>query len=390
MTTRLTILTFVRYYLPGYKAGGAVQSIANLVEHLGNEFDFRIVTTDRDSRDLAPYPNVSYGQWHPIGKARVLYLEPEFRSIGEIVHAMQKTPHDLMYLNSFFDPRFTTLPLMARRLRLAPQSPVLIAPRGEFSLGALETRQRKKRAFLAAARRLQLHSGLTWQASSDYEAQDICRVMGSLAGKIRIAPDLPRSREYRAYTRLPRRPHTPLRIVFLSRISPMKNLLFALDVLSKVTVRVELTIIGPVSEPAYWAKCQVAINALPDHVQVNVPGPVPSEKVIETLADHDLFFLPTRGENYGHVIAEAVQAGLPILISDRTPWKGLAKEGIGRDLPLTEPSAFARYIEEIANQSANEKARLVENLRAYANKIFRNEELFSKMRECFYTSKNLS
>ena len=214
--------------------------------------------------------------------------------------------------------------------------------------------------------------------------------MGGLARRIHVAPDFPRRMAYRGYNRLPRQSGTPSRVVFLSRISPKKNLLFALDVLSKVTVPVEFTIFGPVSEPAYWAKCRAAIDALPDHVQVKVPGPVPSEKVIETLANHDLFFLPTRGENYGHVIAEAVQAGLPILISDRTPWKGLAKEGIGRDLPLIEPSEFAHYIEEIANQSADEKARLDENLRTYANKIFCNEKLVSEMRECFYASKNLT
>ena len=384
-----TILTFVRYYLPGYKSGGPVQSVAALVEHLGNEFDFRIVTSDRDAGEQVPYSGIDHQKWRPVGRAQVMYLGPRQRHLSHIARLMRETPHDLVYLNSFFDPCFTALPLLARRLRLAPQSPGVIAPRGEFSSGALEFRQLKKRVFLTAARSFGLHCGLTWQASSEYEAEDIHRVMGRVARHVRIAPDLPRMAS-RGYQPRPRRPHTPLRVIFLSRISPMKNLLYALDVLAKVTVPVEFTIIGPVSDRAYWADCLTVIKSLPDHVKVNAPGPVPSEKVIETLADHDLFFLPTRGENYGHVITEAVQAGLPILISDRTPWKGLAKEGIGRDLPLTEPSEFARYIEEIANQSADEKARLDENLRTYADKTFFNNDLIRKMRECFHASKNSS
>src|SRR3546814_17574361 len=37
------------------------------------------------------------------------------------------------------------------------------------------------------------------------------------------------------------------------------------------------------------------------------------------------------GENYGHVIAEALEAGLRLLISDQTPWRGLAEAGVGHD-----------------------------------------------------------
>ena len=50
----------VRYYLPGYKSGGPVRTIVNLVDHLGDDIDFRIVTSDRDALEDAPYANVSY------------------------------------------------------------------------------------------------------------------------------------------------------------------------------------------------------------------------------------------------------------------------------------------------------------------------------------------
>ena len=53
-----TILCFVDYYLPGYKAGGPIQSIANLVENLGDEFEFYIICNDRDQLDRQPYANV--------------------------------------------------------------------------------------------------------------------------------------------------------------------------------------------------------------------------------------------------------------------------------------------------------------------------------------------
>jgi glycosyltransferase involved in cell wall biosynthesis len=39
-------------------------------------------------------------------------------------------------------------------------------------------------------------------------------------------------------------------------------------------------------------------------------------------------------ENFGHVMVEALSAGCPLIISDRTPWRDLETKHIGWDLPL--------------------------------------------------------
>ena len=76
---------------------------------------------------------------------------------------------------------------------------------------------------------------------------------------------------------------------------------------------------------AYWEKCQRIIDDLPENIQVKYNGTIGHEKVVREMASHDLFFLPTLGENFGHVIFEALAAGCPILISDQTPWRNLEK-----------------------------------------------------------------
>ena len=78
------------------------------------------------------------------------------------------------------------------------------------------------------------------------------------------------------------------------------------------------------------------------------------DKVIDTLVSYDLFFLPTLGENYGHAIVEALCAGLPVLISDTTPWRKLSEINIGWDIPLESGEEFVRVIEMLAELSANE------------------------------------
>ena len=45
-------------------------------------------------------------------------------------------------------------------------------------------------------------------------------------------------------------------------------------------------------------------------------------------------FDATRHENFGHAVVEAWAHGRPVLLSDQTPWRGLAELDLGWDLPL--------------------------------------------------------
>ncbi|AVA13630.1 glycosyltransferase [Sphingopyxis sp. MG] len=374
-----SILIFVSAYLPGYKGGGPIQSIANLIDRLGGEFNFRIVAADRDLGDALPYPGVRPLVWHQIGKAQVMYLRPNQRGFSSIARILRETPHDLLYLNSFFDPHFSSIPLLAQYLGVSPRKRVLLAPRGEFSEGALRLRAAKKRLFMAVTRTIGLHRDLIWQATALPEVEDISRVIRG--ADVRLIPNLPRPKQ--DIERVARAPGLPLRIVFLSRISPKKNLLFALNVLERVRTPVDFTIYGPHEDATYWDRCAAVIDALPSHVRVNDAGPLEPTQVAHALAAHDLFFLPTLGENYGHVIAEALEAGLRLLLSDQTPWRGLEGEGVGYDLPLSDPAAFVAAIE--AEAAIMQTVGIAERLAKYRERMLRidmavesNRQLFSE------------
>ena len=70
------ILIIMGRYLPGYKDGGPVRSIKNLVDRLGEEYDFRILTADRDHGDDKPYSCIKVRDWNRVGAAKVYYVEP--------------------------------------------------------------------------------------------------------------------------------------------------------------------------------------------------------------------------------------------------------------------------------------------------------------------------
>jgi len=344
---RPIILCFVAFYVPGYRSGGPVRTIANFVDHLGGEFDIRVVTRDRDALDTESYPDVAVDAWNTVGKAQVFYASPRTTTLRGITRLLRETPHDLLYVNSFFAFEFTTLPLLARWFRMAPIKPCVIAPRGQFSAGAIALKAWKKRLFLWFSNRLGLYQGLLWQASSEFEVIDIKREFGVSRGRITVAPDLAPCAAV-AERESQDRGLGPLRIVFLSRISPKKNLDYLLQALLRVRPPVQLTIVGPISEPDYWEQCQDIMAELPFTVTAKYLGEVTPPDVLHTFARFDLFAFPTRGENYGHVVLEALMAGTPVLISDQTLWRG-SDDGAVETLPLADVGGWVAAIERWAS-----------------------------------------
>ena len=186
----LHILICKRSYLPGYKAGGPIRSLSNLVDRLGSDFAFSIFTTDRDSGDNHAYPGVDLSHWNKVGKARVYYFTLNCFGFFRFIYLLLTTPRNILFLNSLFDPVYTVVPLIIRSLHLGPSAPTVIAPRGELSAGALGLKQVKKRTFLAFAKFIRLYQGVVWQASSEYEKSDIISFFGT-DQHIIIAPNIP-------------------------------------------------------------------------------------------------------------------------------------------------------------------------------------------------------
>ena len=342
-----------------------MRTLANMAEHLGDELDFSIIATDRDHNDEQPYAQVRVDQWNALGKARVFYASPRSLSLTRLARIISATSHDVLYLNSFFDPVFTLRPLLARRLGLIPARPTVIAPRGEFSQGAFALRSSKKRAYMLLAGLAGLYRDLAWQASSTYEVEDIRAALGATAQRVEVAPDLlPLAAA--PVTAQPRQ-QGPLRICFLSRITPKKNLDFLLRMLARVRSPVALQIFGPIEDAAYWSSCEALLRQLPANVSARYAGSVEHSRVGQVMRDHDLFFFPTHGENFGHVILEAMLAGCPVLISDRTPWRELERHGVGWDLPLASEQRFVEVIEHCSRLSAADYESLRLRVAAYAS-----------------------
>lgn len=385
MNTR--ILVFNRFYYPGYRSGGPVRTIANMVAWLGDEFEFHIVTLDRDVGDGEPYAGIGVHEWLEVAGAKVMYLPSRSLNIRMLAGLARCLNPSVIYLNSFFDPVFTQRVLLARRLRLLNGIPIVIAPRGEFSAGALSLKHWKKACYLGLSRVFGLYRGLIWQASSSLEKVDILQALQFVTPyDVHEAIDLtPIEQKFKLMNHAYREDQR-LKICFLSRISPKKNLDFALRALAQVRMDVVLTIYGPKQDAAYWAQCEQLIESMPVNIHVAYAGEVQPSEVMTTLAQHDLFLFPTRGENFGHVIYEALGAGLPVLISDQTPWHHVVERGVGWTLSLDSVSAFAQQIDLCAAWPATRIAEIKRRAQAYAQEIASRGESIDATRRLFHTA----
>lgn len=367
---RPRILIPSQYYLPGYKAGGPIRSISNQVEMLGDEFAFFVLTADRDLGEKKPYPDITPNCWQAVGKAQVMYLSPEQMRFFYWASHLREMEYDLIYLNSFFASH-TRRTLFLRRLGRLLSRPVILAPRGEFSPGALGLKAFKKQGYIWVALHLGLYDDLTWHSTSELESQDIQSNLGQyvkdLSLRLKFVPNLaslssPTSVLARNSIKQP----CTAKIVFLSRIARMKNLDFVLTILREIKQAVTFDIYGPKEDPTYWRECEQLIHALPPNIHVTYHGTVTPDQVSQVLADYHLFFLPTRGENFGHTIIEAWSAGCPVLISDQTPWHDLKDKGIGWNVPLDEPESFKQVIQRVIAMDEAEFTRWSTRARKFA------------------------
>ena len=364
------ILILIGHYLPGYKDGGPIRTIENLVSALSNEYDFYIMCNDRDRGDTHSYNGIVVNSWNEIGKAKVFYVKPHGFSMKSLINIINKM--DLVYLCSFYDD-YGYKTLFLKKLGFLKSKPVAVASMGVFSDGAMSQKFIKKNVFIKMLKILGLFKNIVWSVTSELEANGLMQRIGNNARYI-VAEDLPRNR---APLRIKwKNDKETLSVAFLSRICVGKNLLGAIKALSKVKSNIFFNIYGPNEDHKYFVKCVKALECLPENVKWKYHGDVPSEQVQEVLLENDVFFLPTLGENYGHVIFEALSAGCIPIISDKTPWSVIGEIDAGFIESVDDISQFAKHIDDLSNMS-------YEDIKEYSIKGI---ELSKRIREDSYNA----
>ncbi len=315
----LKILICYDYFFPGYKAGGPVQSLVNLVTALANQYQFYIITSAFDLHAKTPY-NVACNQWNNVmlpgaqQPVNVWYGSAGHPSYSELNYIFKSVSPDTIYLNGLYSYHFFLLPVVA--LKSFKKIRLVISPRGMLQQGALHGKSFKKSIYLNFLKATGLLTNATWHATSGEEEKDI---------KLHFKTD----RVYQA-SNIPKKPWLTIssstkqvgqiHLVYLSLIAEKKNLHVLLEALQQ-TAGITLDVYGPVKDKAYWHTCLQLMEAMPKIAKYK--GEVEPATVQDILSKYDALALLTKGENFGHAIYESLSVGRPVIVSHFTPWKNL-------------------------------------------------------------------
>lgn len=351
MNEGLCIAVFAPLYPPAFRGGGPIRSIEALVSSAPPGTLPLVFTSNRDigtSGHLA----VEADGWTMSGSGEVYFATADspihlWKGLWEL---RRRRPR-LLHFNSFMNPKFTIIPLLLWRIGFWRRAQILLAPRGEFGDGAFRRRTLRKRLYVWVFRLLRIHRSVVWHSTAPHETNDIRRIWGKAARVIERENDTLLSDT----ALVPSVRSGPLRTVFLGRIVEHKGLALVLTALMDVKTPVRFDVCGAAEDVTYAGRCEALAGSLPAHVEVRFHGAVAADAVVDVLAEHDVLFMPTAGENFGHVIAEALSASCYVVTTPRTPWTQTLLESGGGMTLERNASSWTVAIEQLARDGLDQR-----------------------------------
>ncbi len=371
----MNLLIVAAGYKPSWIYGGPTISVSSLAEALAEAgVAVTVMTTNANGKDDFPYPN---GYEEIINGVKVIYYRRWTGDPTSIAPrhtwAMLRSIHqyDRVHINGWWN----WVAMMALIVCKITGTPHVLSTRGalsEYTFQTPHTSRIKRIMHSLFFKRMLGHTRL--HVTSEEEAERFRRALPG-ASVIVLPNILP----------LPEPKHTtkstegPLRLVFLGRIDPVKNLELLIDTLNKVRFPFQLTLIGD-GKPEY-IKAILARSMQPDRIlQI---GPVYDERKYAFLGDAELLVLLSHSENFGNVVIEALSQGTPVLLSRQVGLSHWVEEHQAGWVTEPNVQACKQQLESIyAERDQLEPMR--SHVRAQVTRDFSSAKLATRyIRECY-------
>jgi glycosyltransferase involved in cell wall biosynthesis len=304
--------------------GGPSRTVRALANHLalaGDDVELLATAEPGDTAAAGPADRAAIRIFPRIAP-RALSRSPALR------RHLLAAPFDCVHAHSLW-----LLPLRyaaeAARLRGVP---LVISPRGMMSGWAWQHRRWRKRLAGLLVHPGAFRQAAGWHATSAEEAADI-RALG-FSQPVCISPNgvaVPDGAETDAaraawHQLCPAARSRPVAL-FYSRLHRKKRVRELIDLWRAAPRGDWLLLIVGTAEDYSAAELAAGVAAGDGIAILDGAGRPPPYAVAS------LFVLPSHSENFGLVIAEALAAGVPALVTDTTPWSGLRDHAAGWCVP---------------------------------------------------------
>lgn len=342
-------------FYPSKKRGGPTVSITNMVKNLADKCELSVITTIFDKGADKPYDNVVPGK-NKLFDSDVYYLTQN--TYKAFYLCLSEIKPDVIYVSSLFSHQYSVAALKYARKHKNVR--LVIAPRGELMPLALKRKFAVKFLFICAAK-IMMSDTTEFHVTSQEEEQAVKKYFKK--NRLYNIKNLP-SKVSAGNEILPKSPGC-LKVVMIGRIHPIKNIDYAIKLMSDIKGDVTLDIYGPEEDERYVEQCKQLSRELPHNVNVCFKGIVNHEEVGNVLKHYHVFLSPTKSENYGHSIIESLLCSVPVIISSNTPWHNLENNCAGYDFDLSQKELFVSSLQKFVDMNADDYYRWSRGAHSY-------------------------
>ncbi|MEA5514529.1 hormogonium polysaccharide biosynthesis glycosyltransferase HpsP [Nodularia sp. UHCC 0506] len=285
------------------------------------------------------------------------------------VHAGE---YDLAHIHALFSPVSSAAARVCRQQKL----PYILRPLGTLDPSDLRKKKQLKQLYAGLIERRNLADAAAIHFTSEQEAK-ISERFGVVTRDLVIPLGvIPPEKLENAGSLVRRRWEIPQDlplVLFMSRIDQKKGLdllIPALEKLLESQYNFHFVLAGTNSQdPDYEQKIKDQIANSPLRSHTTITGFVSGELKASLLQAADLFVLPSYYENFGIAVAEAMVAGIPVVISDQVHiWQQVRDSNSGW-VGATKVETFVKLIAE-ALQNPQECQQRGLNAQKYALEYF--------------------
>lgn len=271
---------------------------------------------------------------------KVQFLSSKGKSFVKNGTRILRDSNIIQFSSIFFPP---TLPLLF--LAIFRSKKIIISPRGELYPAALSIKTFQKKIWLRFLKGVQ--SKIHFHATNDYEKEIIERYFPKSAS-VKVIPN---------FIELPVKIDKKVdvnQILFIGRINPIKNidvLIRAVALIKNEKPEIQLLIAGDARldyEKKYSKELKLLVEKLGLEKNIKFLGHIDKDEKQHFIATSYALILPSKSENFGNVVLEALAQGTPVIASKNTPWQILKENNIGNWIDST-PMKIAEALSQLMN-----------------------------------------